>query len=268
MVAPSQGVHLVLDGSFLSGDTAIMVPRTSDGRVLFAIPWHGSVVVGTTDTPIEDVSLEPVAMEEEISFILETAATYLQRDPTRDDVRSVFVGIRPLVKASEFSNTAALSREHSIHISSSGLLTIVGGKWTTYRRMAADAVNHAVMLGELDEQSCVTGDLKISGYKEGADVADPLAVYGSEAASVQNHGRELLHAGLSLTDGHVRFAVENEMARTVDDVLARRTRSLLLNAKASIEASAQVAKIMSSLLQTNIQAESFASLASRYTLSS
>jgi len=267
MVAPSQGVHLVLDGSFLSGETAIMVPRTSDGRVLFAIPWHGSVVVGTTDTPIENVSLEPVAMEEEISFILETAASYLQRDPTRDDVRSVFVGIRPLIKASASSNTAALSREHSIHISASGLLTIAGGKWTTYRRMAADALNHAVTLGELDEKPCVTEDMKIHGYMEGIDVTDALAVYGSEASAVKQMGIEQLHVDLPLTDGQVKFAVENEMARTVDDVLARRTRCLLLDAKASSEVAARVSQVMTSLIGGDTHVDAFCALASQYQLS-
>jgi glycerol-3-phosphate dehydrogenase len=149
MIAPSQGVHLVFDRSFLPGDAAIMVPHTSDGRVMFAIPWHGHTLVGTTDTPIPEPTLDPSPMEEEIEFILKTAGQYLHKAPTRSDVLSVFTGIRPLVKAANSSNTAALSRDHTIHIDESGLLNIAGGKWTTYRNMAEDCVNHAAILGKL-----------------------------------------------------------------------------------------------------------------------
>src|SRR5947209_15976708 len=164
IIAPSQGVHLMLERSFLSGDSAIMVPRTRDGRVLFAIPWHEHTLLGTTDTPIENVSLEPVALDEEIEFILDTASRYLARRPTRADVLSVFAGIRPLVKASEAASTAALSREHTIQVARSGLLTIAGGKWTTYRKMAEDCVDHAATLAKLDERPCVTKTLSIHGH--------------------------------------------------------------------------------------------------------
>ena len=201
MIAPSQGVHIVLDRSFLPGDSAIMVPRTSDGRVMFAIPWLGSALVGTTDTPVAKAELEPVAMEQEIDFLLSTAARYLARDPRREDIKSVWAGIRPLVKAGSNGNTAALSRDHTIHVSPSGLLTIAGGKWTTYRRMAKDAVNHAAMLAHLDERQCVTEDLPI---------------HQAEA------GDEILRA------------VRQEMARTLDDVLSRRIRLLMLDAKAAL----------------------------------
>ncbi len=166
MIAPSQGVHLVLDKSFLPGDTAIMVPRTSDGRVMFAIPWHDHALVGTTDTPITDVTLEPTALSHEVDFILETAARYLARRPSRSDVLSVFTGIRPLVKATDVDNTAALSRDHTIQVSKSGLLTIAGGKWTTYRRMAEDCIDHAATLAALDERPCVTRTLHVHGYHE------------------------------------------------------------------------------------------------------
>src|SRR5215470_13043779 len=161
MIAPSQGVHIVLSREFLPGETAIMVPHTRDGRVMFAIPWHGHAVVGTTDTPIPACTLEPTAQSQEIDFILDTARDYLAKPPTRADVLSVFTGIRPLVKSSEVSNTAALSRDHTIEISSSGLLTIAGGKWTTYRHMAEDAVDHAIVLGQLPERACVTRNLRI-----------------------------------------------------------------------------------------------------------
>src|SRR5262249_2026471 len=159
LIAPSQGIHLVFDGSFLPRRSAIMVPHTTDGRVMFAIPWHGHTLVGTTDTPIDRVDLEPRPLDEEIEFILETAGRYLQKPATRADGLSVFVGIRPLVRAGSSGNTAALSRDHTIHIDASGLLTIAGGKWTTYRHMAEDCVDHAATLARLPEKPCVTRNL-------------------------------------------------------------------------------------------------------------
>src|ERR1700692_3728381 len=170
MVSPSQGIHLVLDRSFLTGDNAIMVPRTSDGRVLFAIPWHDRTLVGTTDTAIEEPSYEPLAFEEEIEFVLDTARDYLSRPPSRADVLSIYVGIRPLVSApgGGQGKTSALSRGHTIHIDESGLMTIVGGKWTPYRHMAEDCVDHAITLGGLPDSPCVTADLKIHGYHPNA----------------------------------------------------------------------------------------------------
>ncbi len=185
MISPSQGVHLVLDRSFLPGDAAIMVPRTSDGRVMFAIPWHGRTLVGTTDTPIREVCLEPIALDEEIDFILETASQYLGKPPTREDVLSVFAGIRPLVRAAEATNTAALSRDHTIHIAKSGLLTIAGGKWTTYRKMAEDCVDQAATLAGLDERPCVTKKLNIHGYHRHAEQFGDLSSYGSDAPAIQ-----------------------------------------------------------------------------------
>ena len=250
MIAPSQGVHLVLDRSFLPGDAAIMVPRTSDGRVMFAIPWHNHTLLGTTDTPIKEISLEPAPMEQEINFILETASQYLHKPPTRSDVLSVFTGIRPLVRSSGAGNTAALSRDHTIHISKSGLITIAGGKWTTYRRMAADCVDHAATIGKLEERASITKTLKIHGHRESSDPADELGYYGSDASSIrqliQNDAAlaPQLHPSLPVYAAQVVWAVRYEMARTVDDVLARRTRSLFLNSKAAIEMAPQVAKIM------------------------
>ncbi len=254
MIAPSQGVHLVLEKSFLPGDTAIMVPRTSDGRVLFAIPWHGHALVGTTDTPIADVSLEPTAMAHEIDFILETAARYLARRPSRADVLSVFTGIRPLVKATDVGNTAALSRDHTIQVSKSGLLTIAGGKWTTYRRMAEDCVDHAATLAALDERECVTRTLQVHGYHEHPEELGDLWVYGADAAAIRavmdaDAGMaERLHPDLPIYAAQVYWAVRHEMARTVDDVLSRRTRALLLNARAAITMAPAVAKLMAAEL--------------------
>ena len=250
IVAPSQGVHVVLDGSFLSGESAIMVPRTSDGRVLFAIPWHGRAVVGTTDTPIDDVSLEPRAFEDEVAFILETAAQYLHKAPSRDDVLSVFAGIRPLIRDAEATTTASISREHSIQISSSGLLTIAGGKWTTYRNMAEDCVDQVAILGKLEQRDCVTKELRIHGHHEDVESLGGLAVYGSDAeairalASADPSLAEPMHPSLPITPAWVVWAAREEMALTVDDVLARRSRALLLDAAAAIAIAPRVAAIL------------------------
>jgi len=250
LLAPSQGIHLVLDRSFLPGESAIMVPHTSDGRVLFAIPWHGHTLVGTTDTPVEEASLEPVALEAEIDFVLRTAGAYLERAPARDDVLSVFAGIRPLVKTAGAKNTAALSRGHNIHVDATGLLTICGGKWTTYRRMAEDCVNQAATLARLPEAPCVTRDLAIHGFDEHATEFGELAVYGSDARAIQELIRrdarlsERLHPALPYCGAEVVWAVRNEMTRTVEDALARRTRALFLNARAAIAMAPRVAELM------------------------
>jgi glycerol-3-phosphate dehydrogenase len=256
MIAPSQGIHLVFDGSFLLGDTAIMVPHTSDGRVLFAIPWHGHTVVGTTDTEIEGPSYDPLPFEEEIEFVLDTAGQYLSHPPTRADILSVYVGIRPLVKAAgaNAGSTTALSRDHTIHVDQSGLLTIVGGKWTTYRHMAEDCVNHAITLGKLPDTDCVTKNLKIHGYLEGVDDLNSFAVYGSDIdviraiAAADPELAKPLHPDLPYIGAEVVWAVREEMARTLDDVLSRRLRALFLNARASIEMAPAVARIMAAEL--------------------
>jgi glycerol-3-phosphate dehydrogenase len=225
MIAPSQGIHLVFDGSFLRGDTAIMVPHTSDGRVMFAIPWHGHTLVGTTDTPVTEPTLEPVAMEQEVEFLLSTASRYLAKKPTRADVLSVFAGIRPLVRGGDGANTAALSRDHVVHIDKSGLITICGGKWTTYRKMGEDCVNQAAMLAHLEERPSITEHLPIHGSEDPAP-------------------GERLHPALPYSSADVVRAVRTEMARTVEDVLARRTRALFLNARAAIEMAPAVAELM------------------------
>lgn len=254
MIAPSQGVHLVLDRSFLPSDTAIMVPHTRDGRVMFAIPWHGHVVVGTTDTPISQVSLEPKPVAGEVEFILETASDYLAHRPARKDILSVFTGIRPLVNAERKGSTAALSREHTITISNSGLLTIAGGKWTTYRKMAEDCLEHAMVLARLEERPCVTQHLAIHGAQRGANATGPLAVYGSDAARIDELARERselaqpLNPTLPINGAQAVWAARHEMARTVDDVLARRTRALFLNARAALEMAPEVARLMAAEL--------------------
>jgi glycerol-3-phosphate dehydrogenase len=250
MIAPSQGIHLVFDRSFLPGDSAIMVPHTSDGRVLFAIPWHGHTLVGTTDTPIPEAALEPSPLPEEIEFILKTAGQYLHTAPRRSDVLSVFTGIRPLVKASNSSNTAALSRDHTVHIDESGLLSIAGGKWTTYRNMAEDCVNHAALLGKLPERECSTTRLTIHGFHSQTERFGHLRVYGSDAPAIEDLIQseaglaQRLTADLPYVGAEVVWAVRHEMARTVEDVLSRRTRAVFLNAKAALDAAPKVASLM------------------------
>jgi glycerol-3-phosphate dehydrogenase len=277
IISPSQGVHLVFDRSFLPGSSAIMVPHTSDGRVLFAIPWHGHTLVGTTDTAIPEATLEPSPMEKEVEFILSTAAEYLHKAPTRDDVLSVFTGIRPLVKASDSNNTAALSRDHTIHIDESGLLTITGGKWTTYRHMAEDAVNHAATLGKLPEKACVTRQLNVHGFYGQARRFGHLGVYGSDAPAIQDLMRsdgelaQPLTEALPYVGAEVVWATRQEMAQTVDDVLSRRTRALFLNSKAALQAAPRVAELMARELGQDgswieNQLADFGRIASHFTL--
>ena len=250
MIAPSQGAHLVLDRSFLAGDTAIMVPHTSDGRVMFAIPWHGHTLVGTTDSPVESATLEPVPMEQEVDFMLSTAALYLERKPTRADILSQFAGIRPLVRSGGSRNTAALSRDHTLHIDASGLVNLAGGKWTTYRNMAEDCVNQAATLARLPDHASVTRSLNIHGYHPHAECFGSLRYYGSDAPALQDLIRqepalgEPLDEALSIAGVEVVWAVRQEMARGVEDVLARRTRALFLNARAAMRMAPAVARLM------------------------
>lgn len=250
MIKPSQGVHIVLDKSFLPGDSAIMVPHTDDGRILFAIPWHDRVIVGTTDTLVKTIELEPRPFPEEIEFLLKHTARYLTKDPTSSDVLSTFAGLRPLVAAPDEEETAALSRDHTIYISRSGLVTITGGKWTTYRKMAEDTVDQAATLAALDAKSSVTKNLQIHGYHQNAATFGELACYGADAPAILDLFREkkeyeeLLHPKFNIRVGEVIWAVRHEMARTVEDFLSRRTRALLLDARASIEAGPSVAEWM------------------------
>lgn len=250
MIRPSQGVHLVLDKEFLAGSHAIMVPQTSDGRVMFAVPWHKRVVVGTTDTLIEQASLEPEPGEEEVDFILETAGKYLVRKPERSDVLSVFAGLRPLAAPErDGKSTKEISRHHKILVSVAGLISIIGGKWTTYRKMAEDAMNYAIMVGQLEEKPCVTRGLKIHGYTASGDEEySPLNVYGSDRNRLESLVGPLkdsvLSEPLGIIQQQVIWAVREEMARTVEDVLARRTRALFLDARESLRIAGQTAHLM------------------------
>jgi len=250
IVSPSQGIHLVLDKRFFPGNDAMMIPKTEDGRVLFAVPWHDKVVVGTTDTPIESHSLEPKPLETEIEFVLHHINKYLDVEIKREDVKTVFAGLRPLVKKGSGGKTALMPRDHTIIVSPSGLITITGGKWTTYRKMANDVLNNAVFTVKLDKKTGVTENLKIHGWTARVDKTDPLHFYGSDAVGIKNLCikdatlSQPIHPSLPNISAEIVWAVQHEMAITVEDVLARRTRILFLDAAAAIAAAPMVAQLM------------------------
>lgn len=250
LVSPSQGIHIVLDRSFFPSESALLIPRTEDGRVLFAVPWHEHVLLGTTDTPVNDVSTEPRPLDEEIDYLLRYASRYLKRAPTRSDILSSFAGLRPLVSSDDESDTASISRDHVVRISKSGLITVTGGKWTTYRKMGEDAIDEAVRIGELTDRPSPTDDLRLHGWNRPGATPEMLDVYGSDAPQVQeileaeDRGEERLHYRLPYRRGEVIWAARYEMARTVEDVLSRRTRTLLLDARAAIESAPAVADLM------------------------
>jgi glycerol-3-phosphate dehydrogenase len=279
MVAASQGVHLVVDRAFLPGTHALMVPKTGDGRVLFAVPWLGKTVLGTTDTPRDDLDREPMPFREEVDFILHEAARYLAKAPTRADVRSVWVGLRPLVKPpdDEGEHTKALSREHTVVVARSGLVTVTGGKWTTYRAMAEDVLDRCMSSGALPRRpGGVTQRLPLIGAAPGRSLAEPPGehLYGSEAAllrSLPGPERWLWRDGESgqggLSEAMVRFALRYEMARGIEDVLARRSRLLFLDAARAAEVAGPVAELIEEELGRPVGArerEDFAALALRY----
>lgn len=277
IIALSQGIHIILDKEFLPGESAIMVPQTDDGRVLFAVPWHNKVVVGTTDTEIQKAVLEPKPLDEEIDFVMKHAKKYMRKDPNKEDVRSVFAGIRPLVRPAENKGTASISRDHYLVISNSGLVTITGGKWTTYRKMGEDTINQAAWIAGLVEKPSITENLRIHGWLKNIDTSDSLYVYGSDAEAIRKMGLENKSLTQKLSDflpiqkAEVIWHVKNEMARTVEDVLARRTRALLLDAKESINMAPEVAKILATELKKSrkwqkAQVESYTKLAKNYIL--
>lgn len=256
LVTMSQGIHIVLDREFLPSDTAIMIPRTDDKRVLFAVPWHNKIIVGTTDTPVPGHVEEPIAFEEEIEFVLHHIQKYLTKDPARSDIRSIFAGLRPLVKA-DSKTTAALSRDHLITVSDSELITITGGKWTTYRKMAEDVLEIAIPKAGLADVECRTKDLHIHGYRSETDFNKPLYYYGADEDGVRaiigtdKTLTEQIHPKLPFNKAEILWAVRNEMCMKVEDFLSRRTRALLLDAKASIESAPLVAELMAQETNTN-----------------
>lgn len=275
-ICVSQGVHLVLDKKFFPSQHALMIPKTSDGRVLFAVPWHNKIVLGTTDTPVESASLEPIALEKEISFILETASAYLTKKPTRTDVLSVFAGLRPLAAPKQGEQkTKEISRSHKIIVSPSDLFTILGGKWTTYRKMGEDMVDKIEKQLQWEHRPTATPNLRIHGYTDNVNWSDPLYFYGSDAAAVMQSMNGTtgvwLSERLKIHRMQVKWAVEHEMALTVEDVLSRRTRALLLDAEESIRISAEVATIMARLLNKGNdwmeqQVKAYQQLAQQYIL--
>lgn len=273
MVAPSQGVHVVVDREFLPGRHALMVPKTADGRVLFGVPWLGKVILGTTDTPRSDLAREPRPFQHELDFILGEAGRYLARAPRLEDVRSVWVGLRPLVKPQddEGGNTKALSREHTVLVGRSGLVTVTGGKWTTYRAMAEDVLERCFAENLLARALAgVTANLPLIGAPAAAAPRVPISdapgphLYGSEAqqlAALPGAGAEL---GGGLTEAMVRFAARHEYARTVEDVLARRWRLLFLDAALAARLAPAVGRLLREETGADPQEAAFSALAASY----
>lgn len=255
LVRPSQGTHIVIDKKFLGEDDALMIPETDDGRVLFGVPWHDHILLGTTDTPLDIHTIEPRPLEEEIEFILSTAKTYLNPAPTRKDILSVFAGLRPLAapKDENSKSTKEISRDHKLITSKSGLITITGGKWTTYRKMAEDTVNKAIEIGKLTDAPCITKTLKIHGYLEDKQEGH-WQIYGADADLIKDLAiknpelNQKIHPKFDYIAAEVVWAVRNEMARRLEDVLARRMRMLFLDAKAAMEAAPVVVHIMANEL--------------------
>lgn len=251
LVKSSQGIHIVLDRSFMPGEDALMIPKTDDGRVLFALPWHDKLLIGTTDTPLDEHRLEPIALEGEIDFVMRTISKYLTKAPSRNDVLSVFAGLRPLAAPQEGNaKTKEISRSHKLIVSTSGLITITGGKWTTYRKMAEDTVDKAIETAGLQPRASKTKDLPIHGNMTGVDRDNHLYVYGSDKDAVlalaneNPEWAEKLHPYMEYIKAEVIWAVRHEMARTVEDILARHVRMLFLDAKAAIEAVPLVAHLI------------------------
>ena len=278
IVCVSQGVHLVLDKEFVPNDYAIMIPKTDDGRVLFAVPWHNKVVVGTTDVQKEMAELEPQALEEEIEFILETAGRFLAKAPKRSDVKSVFAGLRPLAAPTgDGKKTKEISRGHKIYTSGAGLITITGGKWTTYRQMAEEVVDAASKVSAYPIKKSITRNLAIHGWKKDVDLTDPLYFYGSDSGKIRALAKENKELGeylskdLEIVKAQVVWAARYEMARTVEDVLSRRTRALLLDARESARMAPEVAQLLAKELGFDSnweadQVEKYQALALKYVL--
>jgi glycerol-3-phosphate dehydrogenase len=251
-IKPSQGIHIVVDRSFMQGNSALMIPKTDDGRVLFAIPWYDKIVLGTTDTPLDKISSEPKALDSEITFVLNTAGKYLVRPPRREDILSIFAGLRPLAAdPGNPASTKEVSRRHKIILTPSGLLSVIGGKWTTYRRMAEDTINKAIKSGRLDERRCVTSDLGLASPDLNKNTGR-LRIYGDKAYEIDKMIREKPELGRQLdprlpyTEAELIWICRNEMPVNLEDLLARRTRALFLDARASAGIAAEAARIMAS----------------------
>lgn len=249
-ISPSQGVHIVIDKKFCPTDSAIMIPKTSDGRVLFAVPWHNKIILGTTDVPVKKESLEPEPTQQEIGFILETAQAYMNPAPTKKDILSVFAGLRPLAATKEGAKTKEVSRSHKVIVSKSGLVSIVGGKWTTYRKMSEDVVDKSEKVMGVSHKQSLTKHLKIHGYKTNVDFQDPMYFYGADKDKINQlaeqieGGEELVSEKLGIKKAQVVWAVKEEMALTIEDFISRRTRALLLDCEEAIRLAPIIAQIM------------------------
>ena len=263
-VTPSQGIHFVINKNLFEGSVAMMIPKTDDGRVLFAVPWHGKVIVGTTDTPIEKSNIEPKALEEEIKFVLEHINRYGTQKITRADVNTIFVGLRPLISTKNKGNTSGVSREHALHISLSGLVSIIGGKWTTYRKMAIHAIDNAAFVGKLPKKKCITANLPIdlSAQKNNAihQIIESNPEYGNK-----------IHTDYNYQLAEIIYAIQHQMATNVEDVLSRRIRLLYLDARVAMQVAPTVAKVMAKELNQDenwiqLQIADFNALASKYIL--
>ena len=261
ILTTSQGIHIVVSNKFLNGPDALMIPETKDGRVLFAVPWHQHILIGTTDTPVEKTSLEPQALNSEVDFILETLKAYLQTPPAATDILSIFAGLRPLVISHKKNkSTKELSRDHKIYIHPSGLYTITGGKWTTYRKMAEDVLNSSIKNEVLPPKKCITMNLPIHG----SDI-DEI----KELTNQNPQLNKILVAGFNFTDAEVVWSIRYEMARTIEDILARRLRILFLNARLAMEAAPRIGEILKQELKKDdhwlqLQLKEFNELAKNY----
>ena len=253
-VVLSRGVHIVVSSAFLPGRAALLVPSTDDGRVLFAIPWHGHVLIGTTDVPVPEPSYEPAPTAAEVDYLIDHAGRYLTRTIARADILSVWAGLRGLVASGSGGDTAALSRGHSVSVSRRGLVTVTGGKWTTCRRVAQDAVSMAADVGGLSRTHSVTATLPLHGYSTRRAVRYPWSVYGADADAIRKMEAAddglaaLMHPGLPYRLSQAAWAARCEMAVRLDDVLARRTRALFLNARAASAAARAVGEVMAQQL--------------------
>lgn len=248
-ITPSQGVHLVIAKEFFPNEVALMIPKTSDGRVLFCIPWYDNVLLGTTDTPLKTISIEPKALDEEIDFILKTAGEYLTKQPTRQDIKSVFAGLRPLVNSKHQTTTKELSRSHKIDISKKKLVSIIGGKWTTARAMAEDTLNKVMEEGLLETRICKTKEIMLEDCNETIKYGHRLSVYGTKAQEIialeeKEEYAKKIHKDYPYTYAQVYWALEYEMAQNLEDILARRIRLLFIDAKASEECAKEVGKFV------------------------
>ena len=270
-IRPSKGVHLVLPYHVLGSETALMIPKTPDGRVIFAIPFEGQLLLGTTDADYKTPDVEPTLNDAEIDFLLETLEPYLENKVNKSDIKSGFGGLRPLIMAEDRTNTKSILRDHEVETDKkTGLISLLGGKWTTYRVMAQDTIDHAAELLRGSKGGCKTADHKLVGaqnfdkngyqalqktYNLPEDVARHLnQKYGSRASKVADLIKKDADLSEKLTPQYPHIKVEvvycatEEMACSVRDFVARRTRLELMDWEAALAVTPEVARLMGSVL--------------------